>query len=259
MRIKLLALLMLISTNAYAIPDYDGGGTADDNANCGSATTIDQLGVTSGGLTLSIWACPRTEGEASQGRFISKISAGAAGGWFITFSPLNENAFRFTRTGATNLVVTARDNSIALGKCQHLAATWTGGTTASTDVQLYNSGSVLVHSADQNGVTINSDAANSVFIGNVASDDRATDGRIMEVAVYEDDLTPQEIKRLASGTSGMPLQVRPEALRAYWPLRECSSKENCAGTDFFKDYSRYNHDCTPAGTPRPAGGQVSNP
>ena len=256
--IILFQIIALLVSPAHAALRFDGPlAGANDDLNCGSASSLDNIRP----LTASAWIRPFSEGEGEQGCIVGKRPA-VGGQWAFRFgtsaSPASVYALRFVKSGTTNLVVITNNNVVTPGIWQHVAVTWNGGTLAA-NVHIFVNGAEVGYQTQTNGVAINTDAALEMIIGNSGDDARTFDGDIAEVALWNAELSPGDLKILSSGVARMPLIVRRQKLRAYWPLDDCKTSNSCPANIRFKDYSGYRNHCSQTGTPENVGSKLTYP
>ncbi len=218
----------------------------DDIITCGSATSLDALGP----LTYSAWINAISIGENNNGVILSKANGTAN---FTSFAMGPTATLRFdVDYNTTDLARIASNNSCSLNVWHHVLATWDGSTTASNS-RIYVDGIETSYQTTTNGdSTRQSDAAFNQHIGNTSSVNLTFDGIITEAAIWNVVLTTLEIENLAkSRIKGIPLQIRPDALKAYWPLNEYS--ENSAVTVSARDLSGNGNVGTPSSFATNAG------
>lgn len=228
------ALTTLTLSTAFSAVNITASGSL---VNVGSNSSLDDLDLQGGsGMTLSAWIYPRSGGVGNTvGGIFNKSATGLDSGHlrFIMSTNTNPGVIRFLKSySGGDLDTETGANAAPYNQWTHVAVTWPGTSTAS-NVTFYANGEVIAHAANSNGVTTkNADAALSMTIGNLGDGSRPFDGLIQDAAVWNVVLTQDEIRQLAlSRVSGMPLQIRPSALKGYWPLNECSNKSAC--TSYF--------------------------
>ena len=233
--VRIILILSLICSPALAGITFD---KVDDLLTCGATDDIMEENVA---LTISAWIKPVSTGLNGGGRIIERLATDGNPG--VVFHMINTDTLRFLVAGTTNLVRTASNSSVTLNAWNHVLVTWDGSTTAA-NVSIYVNGTVTTYQTTTNGVTIADNSTETVKIGDTSIANRTFDGIITEIAVWQVVLTAQEIATLAlSRVKGMPLQIQPASLDAYWPLHE-EEDGSSADADTFINYGTTSHTCT---------------
>jgi hypothetical protein len=239
----LLILFLLFASPAWAGVDFDG---IDDGLSCdGAGNTLDNLTA----QTWSVWAYVDTL-DATVRRLLVKDKAGSSTTLYTRiavgdFSGTGDNIQFRVNNSAAGIFVNriSAQGTLTTGSWHHILVTWTGSTTGST-VKIYLNGAEVSYASTSNGSGSKwDDSADPFLIGN-ASTDIPFDGRVTEVAVWNVVLSADEIGLLSSSrTKRMPLQIRPSALRAYWPLDDHPDGTSGDGGSFW-DSSGNGNTCT---------------
>ena len=140
---------------------FDG---TNDNINAGSAGSIDD--IFGGGGTLSAWIYPLTIGEGSEGRIGDKAS-GATGqtGW--SFAPYTNNVLMFRKGfGTTRGYWSTPAASITLNGWNHVVVTYNQGNIANNPTIYINGVSQGITEVSTPAGVVQSDAANTLILGN---------------------------------------------------------------------------------------------
>jgi hypothetical protein len=118
--------------------------------------------------------------------------------------------------GFNNDVVNSNTAPVTTAAWQHIACTFTGGSSTGTNVLLYYNG--LNVAATQSGIGSTPNTTNASFgIGyNRPGNSSFMAGGLADVAVWNTVLTPVEILALARGVR--PNAIRVGSLWGYWPL-----------------------------------------
>lgn len=183
-------------------------GTSD-LIDCGSDSGI-LAGI--GPLTFVGWIYADTLGESSVGRVFHKGTSPA--GYNLRVVADGTGAYRFAVDyDGGDLVRTTTSSSVILDAWHHIAVTWDGGAEAA-DVHIYVNGSELSYSTTQDAIGNRvADTGDSFFLGNRGAADATWKGYLAECAVYNVELTVDEIK--AASKLYWP---RVSARIGYWPL-----------------------------------------
>jgi hypothetical protein len=194
--------------------------------NPASLNNIDAQG--GGGMTLSAWIYPRSQGQYGRaGLFYKGTSDGVSttnGVWALNVpsSSYAIKSFEFLKSfDSTILDVRSTANVITLNRWQHVVMTWDGSASAA-NVHFYVNGVQTGTSFQQNGVGNKvSDAANAANLGGF-SNSAVFDGKLDDVRVYNRALSAQEVQQLyTTGTANIAhsntVTLR-SGLAAYWPL-----------------------------------------
>jgi len=148
----------------------------------------------------SLWTNP-TDVTAALAYMMSKASGGTEQ-YYVRF---NSSQITFGVGGAA--ASWTFGGSVVNGTWYHLA-----GINDTTTMFLYANG---IQQATGAGTNTNSSNF-PVTIGGRSSADRFFPGKIADVAIWQDILSPIEIKALASGVR--PYMIRRGGLKGYWPL-----------------------------------------
>jgi hypothetical protein len=203
----------------------------------GSASSLDDLGP----VTFSAWIFPKSLGGGNLGKIITKDTASTSG--FIQFfiggvgtsgtgCTTPTNVFYFQKSGATVLGKCSVDNMISFNAWQHVVLTWDGSTNAA-NVHIYKNGVELSYNGGaSNGVSLNSDAALNLYVGNRGDGLRAFDGLIDDVRIYNRALSTAEVQSLydlgasdkvnSSVSQGQGVGRLDSGLAGYWKLDDAS-------------------------------------
>ena len=174
--------------------DFDG---TDDVINAGSDTSLDDIQLQTGaGMSISGWINPASGNNNSLIISKEEVSAGAGWGLFIP-SPSGMGLGLSINRSTASMIAQTAGGTIAADEWQHVVATWNGGTTVATDIQLYINGQeVSANYTEAGSGAIASDASRSVYIGNNAFGTADFDGTIDDVRLYNRVLHITEIKAL---------------------------------------------------------------
>lgn len=172
--------------------DFDG---INDDINIGSASDIDDQSP----ISLVMWVNLDTTGASTNPRLFSKRNFPNDGYWEFLWSDNSGNPIlNFTITyDTTNISRASAVSSGVYGEWAHWAVTWNGGLSDS-DVKIYKNGVEVNYGTNSDGSgDRTSDAASSLFIGNLdGSIERTVDGRIDEVGLFNRVLDISEIKEI---------------------------------------------------------------
>lgn len=211
----LLALFVLVCSSAWASVEFDN---VDDELTCGSDSSIDDLPLAD--FSYSAWIYPESAGEGGAGRLISKrtLSSGV-GGWTIFTADTNAIRMITVDGGGVEADSDSADSSISWNAWHHVAMNYDQSTKT---IDLYVDGTEVSYATQTAGTfDPDSDASGNMLMGNTlfVTDTRTFDGQINDVAIWTVLLTQEEITQLASSrVKGMPLQISPSNLVAYWPM-----------------------------------------
>ena len=233
--ISLLLALALIPNLCLAGGNFDG---VDDVVNCGSGASLDNMTA----ITVSAWIYLDTVSQGTYPRIVAKETTAGAGWRFYALNdatPAKTIAFAYDYA-TTDVERVGVANAISTTTWTHILATWDGSSTA-TNIHLYVNGGEITYYRTDNGVGAkNSDASESLFIGNRNDLNRDFDGTISEVAVWNMVLSADQIALLASSkVKRMPLQLSdPDAdgtneLVGYWSMDEVADGASADLATFF--------------------------
>ena len=176
----------IVRTTQELALDFDG---SDDYVDCASASSLDN--VFDAGGTMEAWIYLTGWGEDDLGRIVDKglktvlLVSGAAGkkelGLYIDFD------------GVTDGFWTSPTDSLTLNEWYHVAVTYNSSSVDNNPLLFINGTSQVVAEDTTPVGTRISDAADNFYIGNNAATDKAYDGLIALVRVYDRTLTPSEV------------------------------------------------------------------
>lgn len=186
--------------------NFDGVTSTGTQINAGSATMLDDLPA----FSVEAWIYPKSLVNAW---IMAKASNGnTANGW--SFGLASNNRLTFTVDGSTtDLDRITGNNSLTLNAWNHVVLTWAGTLTDATTALIYVNGKVITsYPTSTNGAgSRNTDAAQSLVIGNVSSGARPFNGYIDQPRIFNYVRTPAQIAW--DYNRGGPV--------AYWKLDEC--------------------------------------
>lgn len=171
-----------------AVPAYPGilFDASDDEINCGSDSTIDDLFA--GGGTFACWLLSNGRGENNVGRVVDKTE------WRLR--SINDAAtlqFRQAFTGEDG----EWEFSLTAGVWQHIVIAYDNVLGANDPTVYINGVSVNVSEEQAPGSdTATSDVASNLIIGDAASSAESWDGKIGETMLFDRELTAAEVKSI---------------------------------------------------------------
>ncbi len=174
----------------------------DDAVNAGEPSIFQDLPQ----ISISAWIKPNSSGGGNcLGSTVlvqKNESCNIAGdGWLFSMYPNNALIFQadYFNGLAQDMYRLTSNNFVALNTWQHVVATWTGSSSASTAHIYRNGQEETTYALSQNGTLTrdNEDLGSSpLTIGGMSSGDASFDGTIDDVRVYNRALSAAEIKRL---------------------------------------------------------------
>ncbi len=183
------------------VDGYDGGALDFEYANSNDGVSVKPFDVDTGGITLGAWIKPESFSQ-NDGRIITKAS-GTSGNdhyWMLsTISSEGNYALRFrlkTDDGQDTTTLIAASGLLAVDEWAHSAAIWDGASMV-----IYKDG-VEVGREVKGGTAVATNPNLAIAIGNHLSGttgNRAWDGMIDDVRVYNKALTADEIKLAMRG------------------------------------------------------------
>ncbi len=161
---------------------FDGGGAADDLINCGSADSIDN--IFDGGGSVEVWVNPASDGEGSVARIFSK------GQWYIR---IKSEVAGFVvidfvhnwSAGATVGQWVTTTAILPINTWTHFLMTYNSSSAANDPIFYLNGASTAITEVLLPAGTRNSDAAESLIVGNTSVGTATWDGYIGEVRAYK--------------------------------------------------------------------------
>ena len=170
--------------------DFDG---SDDSINAGSDSSIDN--IFNGGGTISAWINPTGWGEGDFGRIIDK---GPGYSFFVSnYSGIPLRSIRFAQYFTSNLSAwTTPTDSITLNTWQHVAITYDNSSNANTPTIYINGVAQALAQSHAGSGTATPDNDANMYIGNNGASDRAFEGSIDDVRIYNRALSADEVTGL---------------------------------------------------------------
>lgn len=154
-------------------------------------TTIDVNSM--GAFRISAWVYVDSDGENDEGRIVDKMAGTDAGYRLFVKSQSGSTVildFEVGDTGTNTRVVTS--TTMSTGAWHKVDAVY--NTDRSGDI--YIDGAIASYSTDTTGATAaEDDSANDLYIGNRAAGDRAFDGEIDDVRIYDGSFTAAQIEQ----------------------------------------------------------------
>ena len=178
-------------------------------------------------ITMCGWVRPETK---QSNAILTLIESADAGGMSNTSGYMSVGPGRYgrmdmfwakQRTSAASYPLYGSSSGVATSTWFHMVAQ----VLANNSHELFVDGS-SVGSATAGGYTSDIASADTLYIGHVGvtsghgisglQGNKTVDGGIAEVAIWDIQLTANQISALAAGFS--PLLIRPDKLLGYWPL-----------------------------------------
>ena len=166
-----------------------------DVINAGSASSLDDLTQ----KTLCAWMYPRSYGVSANDATI--FNKDSSGGWSLILADDNgpTNALYFFQTTWSSVLGKWRTqaNSITLNTWQHICVTYDRSSASNDPVMYINGTPVSITEYSTPSGSYNSEAANSLYIGNWdTSSTGSFDGILDDVRIYNRILSQTEITNL---------------------------------------------------------------
>lgn len=222
--------------------DFDG---ATDYVIWGSAASLDDVAV----KTMMAWINFDTFGEASFGRILDKAGAVSTSGWVFFVKNAGAGNLSCISFSSTRSIAggqwTSPASSVGVGAWFHVVAIYDNGSTANDAAFFINGASSASSELTAPVGTNTSDAANDLWMGDRVGTDRAFDGRMEDVRIYNRALSAAEIETIYA-SRGRDAIVTGLIFRA--PLRDKGDGVAAAAGDP-KDVTEFLHPSTQAGTP----------
>lgn len=161
----------------------------DDRVDAGSADILDNLPA----ITLSFWMYPKCVNEWESP--ISKADSGSSYLGWVTSIWCTQNRMSFlVGYDSQSLQKEMASNSITRNQWQHVSITW-DGTSNTSGVRMYVNGiETSYNGAGTNGSsTRNTDAAQTLYLGNVTGFAEDFNGYLDDVKIYNYTRTPAQI------------------------------------------------------------------
>jgi hypothetical protein len=212
--------------------NFDG---ADDVVDVGSASSLDDLGP----MTLEAWVYPRSLGEGGLARIFEKQATVNTLGWRLQLNTSNSLIFA-QDYATTDLSQNTANNTLTLNAWNHVAVTWDGTTTVA-NVHVYINGAEVSYSSSTNGSGARqTDAAQTLKIGNTTDGTRTFDGTIDDAKVYNYIRTAAQVAY--DYNRGGPV--------GWWKFDECSgtTTNDSSGNSLTGTWSGATGSQTTAGT-----------
>lgn len=184
---------------------FDG---AETNIALSSPAALDN--IFSGGGTITAWFMASSAGEGGYGRILEKATgANSANGYSLTY--MNNTTIMFWREFSGGDAQWG-NISTSWGVWHHIAIAY-DDSDPNNDPAIYLDGSLVTPSDSNSTGTANTDAASNLVIGNSDAGDRAFDGSLDDVRIYDRALSVTEIAYLYASTKD---------LVGHWTLDETS-------------------------------------
>jgi len=165
--------------------------------------------------------------NALGGRVIEKSLGGNNGVGLLT---INSFAFQFQVNGGGQLTRATTQNTTSVNVWNRVVLTWDGTTTAA-NAHFYVNGVEPAYQTTANGSSPFAVTNGTISIGNRLDNIRPLAGNLSELAIWNVVLDSGEIANLSqSRIKGLPYQIRPSALKAYWPLDDFANGINALGS-----------------------------
>lgn len=219
-RLFLILTLIFIPTLGFCVLNFDGG---DDYIGFGDVDVVD---VGTGDITMTAWI--NTNNFDDYQTILAKE----------TFT--DDLQWRINQTTGVQIIYIA--GSASLGGTGLAVNTWYSVTAVrkSGNVQLYLNG-IPDGALDSNAGSISNTKPLSIG-SRISGTAQFFDGLIDEVAIWNTALTQTDITLLyASKVKGMPYQIQPANLVAYWPLDDLPEGGDLAGATFVDRSSNTNN------------------
>lgn len=170
---------------------------------------IPTLNITGDKVTLSIWV--KIASKTDEMKMFAKWSDSPAKFSYLLSSDAVGNDKALFAVNASSQAATSGTTAMVIGQWHHLAGVYDG-----SDIRVYLDG-VQENSTALTGNISSNTAPVRIGMGSGAVGEEPMDGNIGHCGIWDTDLTPSEIKSLASGIS--PLQIRRDNnLLFYAPL-----------------------------------------
>lgn len=177
------------------ISGYDSRGAFEFNP---SSTTSyvkipnsTSLVIKNTGYTLMAWIYPRSFGDNSFGRIITKGDDGTSAGliFYVENTTGTEKLRIYHTQGSTYSYADSTDYSIKINQWQHVAVTFKNNF-----IHFYVNGQDVTLNSTLENMT--EDTQNPLYIGDEADGSRTFDGYIDEVKIFNDSLSQEQIKAI---------------------------------------------------------------
>jgi RNA polymerase sigma factor (sigma-70 family) len=187
--------------------DFDGEATV---VSVGSPAALTNLAR----FTIAAWVMPRGFGreigeannKMNRGRIVDKRNSESGAGWSLYLANratgLTSGTFCFRQDfSIAQAGWETQENSVALGIWQHVAIAYDNGSADNRPIFYLNGIHVATTIMVAPAGSKSSDAASTLTIGNAATLDRAFDGAIDDVRIYDRILSASEVQVLATGNN----------------------------------------------------------
>ncbi|MCA9389909.1 LamG domain-containing protein, partial [candidate division WWE3 bacterium] len=183
--------------------DFDG---SDDLINVGSNTVIDD--IFDGGGTITAWINPRSFGENGWGRIVDKSSSTGANDGFAFELDDTDNALLYEYGfSSSNGYWRTPTNSISTDEWQHVAVVYNNSSTSNDPILYINGIAMSIPEEFTPAGTRETDASQTMYLGNYSATSRTFDGIIDDIKVYNYARTSSQIIEDMNG--GHPIGGSP--------------------------------------------------
>lgn len=220
---------------------------ADDNVNCGSAASLDNLKAT-GGLSISAWV-KFTNTGGGDGIYNGRVATKTWDFFLNSSATKTDVVFEHSGSGTTLLRETENTVGLAVNTLYHLMVTWDGSLTA-TNIHIYINNAEPTYVLTTNGTgTLTDDSAISLIAGNNAASTRGLVATLEDLAIWSKIISSTERATLygnGSPLKGTPRFISRDNLVLYLPLDDFANGVAATGTGTILDKSGVGNHGTPA-------------
>ena len=195
--------------------DFDG---TDDEVKVTTASAIENI-FTNGG-SIGAWIRPDTDGENNEGSILNKNQAPpfAGNGWFLRVDNESASTVKVTFSHAYNTTagVWTTTGTIPTTTWSRVDVNFNSSMPNTPPVILINGSSVAVTTSTAPVGALGDDSVNDLLIGDVDDSDRAFDGGIDDVSLWNRERSLTEIAE----TYQFELAGTEDGLVGYWKMNE---------------------------------------